>query len=278
MRQLAYIILSVFIFTGCSNEKTSKNAQNQIDSLKQNFSTIFNGVWVSTDYINAIEQTKSPIKASEKLIGIVSMILDGTSASDSVEVFASWNNHEGYSFTTYLNKDQKSNSFKTNITDIDEQSNFYELGYETINNETFLFLYHYNKSSKFIDKKRYSKVAEKQLENDPSLGLQYIVNEKLFSGNFLQIDNKKASKKVIFKSDGTLTGSSDFTTYHVFTDFMGMPKTNIDRIVFNLDSKNSKSFAFKKENDTTYLYSTIGNEDAGQTLKLDKLQYKLVRQ
>lgn len=263
-----------------SNDKTSnaENIANQIDSLKQTFVPILNGVWVLTDYITAIEQTKSPIKASDKLQGVVTLIIDATTKSDSIEVGASWNNHEGYNFTIYFLTGHNQNSLKTNIPDYDEKSNFYELGYETINEKTSLFLYHYDKTNKLIDKKRFSKVAVKQQDSDAAWGLQNIVNEKLFSGNYLLIDSTNSTTKINLKSDGSLTGYSDFKTYYVLTDFMGGPEAILDGIAFNLNEKNSKWFAFKINSDTTYLYSTTGDEEAGELLQLDKIQYKLVRQ
>lgn len=249
-----------------------------MDSLKQNFIPILNGVWVLTDYIKAIEQTKSPLKAADKLQGVVTMIIDAGIKSDSIVVGASWNNHEGYNFTAYFNTGQNLNSLKTNILDYDEKTNYYELGYETKNNETFLVLYHYNKANKLIDKKGFTKVADKQQDNDAAWGLQYIVNAKLFSGNYLLIDSTNSSTKINLKSDGSLTGYPDFKSYYVFTDFMGGPETILDGMAFNLNNKNSKWFAFKIENDTIFLYSTIGDEEAGELLQLDKIKFKLVRQ
>ncbi len=280
MRKLTYIFLTFILLTSCSNDKTSTadNKANQIDSLKEIFVPVLNGVWVLTDYINEIEKTKSPLKSSDKLNGIVALVIDATTKHDSIEVGASWNNHEGYNFTTYFITGQKPNSLKTNIPDYEEETNFYELGYETVNNQTFLFLYHYDKENILIEKKMFSKVSDKQADNDASQGLQYIVNEKLFSGNYLLLDNKNKVLKVILNSDGTLTGIPAFTTYYVFTDFMGGPETILDGIAFNLYENNSTWFAFKIEKDTTFLYSTIGDEDAGELLQLDKIKYKLVRQ
>lgn len=280
MRQLTYIFLTIFILTGCSNDKTSivDNSSNQIDSLKQRFIPILNGVWVLTDYIRAIEQTKSPLKAADKLHGVVTMIIEADIKSDSIYVGASWNNHEGYNFSTFFVKGQKHNSLKTNIPDYDEKTNYYELGFETISNKTFLVLYHYSKSNKLIDKKEFTKVADKQHDNDAAWGLQYIVNEKLFSGSYLLIDSTKSSTTINLKSDGSLTGYSDFKTYYVITDFMGGPETILDGIAFNLNEENSKWFAFRIESDTTFFYSTIGDEEAGELLQLDKIKYKLVRQ
>lgn len=280
MKQLTYIFLTIFILTSCSNDKTSTvdNSSNQIDSLKQKFIPILNGIWVLTDYIKAIEKTKSPLKAADKLQGVVTMIIDAEIKSDSIDVGASWNNHEGYNFSTYFVQGQKQNSLKTNIPDYNEKTNFYELGFETISDKTFLVLYHYSKTNKLIDKKAFTKVAEKQQDNDAAWGLQYIVNQKLFSGNYLLIDSTNSSTKINLKSDGSLTGYSDFKTYYVFTDFMGGPETILDGIAFNINEKNSKWFAFKIHGDTTFLYSTIGEEEAGELLQLDKIKYKLVRQ
>jgi len=279
MRRLTYIFLTFFILTSCSNDKTSTvdNGSNQIDSLKQKFIPTLNGVWVLTDYIKAIERTKSPLKSADKLQGVVTMIIEADIKSDSIYVGASWNNHEGYNFSTYFIQGQKQNSLKTNIIDYDEKTNYFELGFETINNKTFLVLYHYNKTNKLIDKKEFTKIADKQQDNDAAWGLQYIVNEKLFSGNYLLIDSINTTTKVNFKSDGSLTGYSDFMTYYVFTDFMGGPETSLDGIAFNVNEKNSKWFAFKIYGDTTFLYSTTGDEEAGELLQLDKIKFKLVR-
>jgi hypothetical protein len=83
---------------------------------------------------------------------------------------------------------------------------------------------------------------------------------------------------ITFKNDGSLAGDSDLKTYYIFTDFLGGPKTILDGIAFNVNEKNIKCFAFKIEKDTTYLYSTKGDEEAGELLQLDKIKYKLVRQ
>lgn len=277
MRQLTYLILTLFILISCSKEKTP-TTKNEIESSKENLIPILNGVWVLTDYIKAIEQTKSPIKAADKLQGIVTMVIDAGIKSDSIIVDASWNNHEGYNFTTYLSTEQHQNSLKTNIPDYDEKTNYYELGYETISNETFLVLYHYDKTNKLIDKKSFTKVADKQKDNDVSWGLQYIVNKTLFSGNYLLIDNKNTTTKISLQSDGSLNGFSDFKTYYIFTDFIGGPETTLDAVEFNINEKNSKEYAFKIENDTILLYNTTRDQETGELLQLGKVQYKLVKQ
>lgn len=264
----------------CSNDNSSliEDESNQIENFKKKIIPIFNGVWVLTDYINEIEKSKSPLLSSNKLKDIVTLIINSTNSSDSIVVGASLNNHEGYNFTTYFINGQKPNSLKTNIPDFETETNFYELGFESTNNKISLILYHYSKANKLIDKKRFTKIRDKQLENDASWGLQYVVNEKLFKGNYLLIDSTNSSLKISLKSNGSMTGHPTFKSYYVFTDFMGGPETILDGILFKMNDNNSKWFAFKIYGDTTFLYNTTGNEEAGELLQLDKLKYKLVRQ
>lgn len=278
MKQLICIVLTSFILLSCSNNKTISvdNETNQIESIKQKIIPILNGAWVLTDYIKAIEENQSPLKASDKLRGVVTMIIEAEIKSDSIEVGASLNNHEGYSFTTYFITGETPNSLKTNITDYNDKNNYYEIGYEAVDNDIVLVLYHYNKVNKLIDKKMFTKVADKAQSRDVEWGLQYIVNEKLFSGNYLFIDSTNTAIEVNMKSDGSLTNHPNLKTYYVSTDFTMDPETAIDGIIFNLNEKNSKWFTFKINKDTTYLYPVIKNEE-GEFSRLDKVQYTLIK-
>lgn len=284
MKPFAFLFFTFIFLSSCSNNKTSSVHdadpidKDEISRLREHFIPVLNGVWVLTDYIHEIEKTKSPLKASDKLQGIVTLVIDAGVTSDSLEVGASLNNHEGYGFTLFFATGQNENRLKTNIPDYDEASNFYELGYETINNTTFLFLYHYDKTNKLLDKRSFTKVADKQQDDDVAWGLQHFVNDRLFAGRYLLIDSTHTATAVTFKNDGSLIGSSDLKTYAVNTDFMGGPETVLDGMAFNMEVKDSKWFAFKIDRDTTYLYNTIGDEASGALLQLGKIQYRLVRQ
>ena len=225
MRQLIliFILLLFAILTNCSNKKTSTTYKetDRNDYLQETFIPACNGVWVLTEYIKSIETTHSPLKSVDKLNGIVTMIIEITNQVDSFEVGVSWNNHEGDNFITYFSPGHRANSLKTNLEDFENKFNYYEIGLEMINNQIVLVLYHYNNDNKLIDKKMFTKVVDRQLDNDVAWGLQYIVNEKLFSGNYLLIDSSNHKTNVSFGSDGTITGLSNFKTYYVITDFMG---------------------------------------------------------
>jgi hypothetical protein len=278
MRQLTLLLLIVFSLASCASIKTKSNLDtSQAKPSKQNIISQLQGVWVLTDYINEIKQTKSPLKSANKLKGIVTMIINGSNKNNKIEVTASWNNHEGLNFITYLKEGHSQNTLKTDIPDYEEESNYYEIGYETINKQTFLFLYHFNKENKLLDKKQFSKVAETQKDNDVTAGLQQLVNKEIFAGNYTLIDSTNSKLKVVFNSDGSLVNFPGFKSYFVLTDFLGGPDNNLDQVCFNLSEPDFKCFAFEIKGNAINLYNTHSDEEKG-ILILDKLQYKLEKE
>ena len=290
MKQLILKILIFITLGNLPNEETFAFESNLFqvssdiqtsDSLKQKFVPIIQGVWVLTDYISEIEKTKSSLKSRNKLTGdksdvIAALVIDTANQTDSIEIGASVNNHEELFFIIYFQTGQNKNQLKTNISYFDEKSNFHELGYEIINNITYLFLYHYDKTNNLIGKTQFSKVVDKQKSNDVAWGIQYMVNEKLFSGNFTLIDSRNT--KIKFNADGSLTGFLNFKTYHILTDYAGAAIIpDIDMISFRND-ENWKLYAFRVIKDTIFLYSVIFNEEVGEAMTSDKLKYKLVRE
>jgi len=265
MKQLTIIFLMVTILNSCLNDKTSKTESKTTSEVKliETVLPIIKGVWVLSDYITEIEKTKSPAVSSNKLHGFVTLIID----SKVIGVGSSWANHSGTHFYLYLKTGVNQVNLMTDIPDYNEQTNFYELGYDLAENDTLLFIYHYDKTNKLIDKKQYTKVRNNQLEGDASWGLQYIVNEKIFSGNYILIDSTNSQTKIQFKSDGTLTGFRDFKTYNVWTDFAAPgPDGDISDAIFFTDNTNkSIGFDFEFKTDTLFL-------------KQANLTFKLLRQ
>jgi len=290
MKRFTIILLAYLALIGCSSQTTSNLGNNNVsssDSMKQHFIPIIQGVWVLTDYIDEIEKTESPIKSMHKLISpdiihlldeIVTMVIDVSEQADSIEVGASINNHEEYFFTIYLQAGQNNNSLKTNISDYNDHSVFYELFYQTINSVNYLFLSCYNQTNQLIGTRQFSKVADKQNNNNVDWGIQYIVNKKLFSGDFLLIDNENTQTQIKFNDDGSLEGFPEFIFYKIITDFIGdVIFLEVDEILFQNAKRDVTSYAFQINKDTIYLYSIIPHEETGLPLKLDELKYTLVR-
>lgn len=277
MRQLIVFFLTALILMSCSSEKrkSDTNTINNVDSLRHDFNSVFKGVWVLTDYIEEIVKTKSALKSANKLKDITEMIINEESKCDSVEIGISINDHEGNSFIAYFSAGQKKGSLKTNIPDYETQTNYYELGYETIDKVTYLFLYHYNKANKLIDKKQFTKVSEKLPEKVD--GIQIFVNKTLIAGNYILLDSLSSKRKVEFGVDGSLKGFNNFKTYYYYTDYMLGQAPDYDLISLANSETDGKDFELQLKNDTIYLYSTTGDEFHG-TFRLDKLVYRLTKQ
>ena len=100
MRQFTTIIatITLLLLTGFSvvkSENVEKNL-NVIDSLKQDYVSRMNGVWVMTDYIVDIQKNKSPLKSFGLLNGkgVVELSINGVLNRDTVLCSAVINNHE----------------------------------------------------------------------------------------------------------------------------------------------------------------------------------------
>ncbi|MDQ3048872.1 MAG: hypothetical protein M3R27_15080 [Bacteroidota bacterium] len=250
-----FFFLTGLFLSACSGEepRTSNQPTPEADSVSIPFdASVMQGSWVMTDYIMAIERTKSPLKSSDKLTEVVSMYIDIKKLKDSLEIAASWNNHEGYSFMIYSKKGQLNNSLPVSIKDYDVETNFYELGYELIQDDTFLFIYHYNSAKKLLDKKQFSQIPMTSGNNDLSDGLQFIVNQQLISGNYYPIDHP--DQTIEFKSDGSVKGFKGFTNYDVWTDFIAWGDEELrDGLCFDREMENSECFRFKISADTLFL-------------------------
>jgi len=278
MKKIIIFSFGIFLLIiSCSNNKKNTNNSSQTtlktDSLKQVFCPIIGGVWVISDYIEEIKKTKSPQKSSNHLGFISAMVI--YEKSDSVIIGVSLNNHEGFNFTAYFEQTQNKNSLKTNIPDYYNELNYYELGYEKINDEIFLFLYHYDQTNKLLNKTKYTKIAKNQSDSDMAFGIQLIVNELLFSGNYLIIDTTNTEQKVVFQTDGSVNGLSNFKDFYILTDFATSPEICPDIVIFDLHKPTQKDFAFQLKKDAIYLYSIIEKDD---NMELDTLIYTLVKQ
>lgn len=253
---------------------------NYLETLSNPLS-IIHGVWVITDYIKEIEKTKSPLKSKDVVnSGIVTMVIRTTdNMKDSLSIGASWNNHEGTEFMLYYIAGNQKNSLKTNLRDYYDKSNYYELGYEITLKDIILYLYHYNKTNRLLDRKQFTKIQDEQLSDDLAWGIQFIVNEKLFSGNYIVKDSlDKKLFTVQFNSDGTVTGFNDFTSYEISTDFNGWsPWEYMDDICFDIGKETAKCYAYKINGNSIDLYGFTYNEEIGLS-RIDDLVFKLFRE
>jgi hypothetical protein len=258
----------------------NSSAKNQTENFAQEFKSIIQGVWVRRDYINDLENMRSPYKSKKNLRGVASMTIQLSNQDrDSVHVGYGLNNHEGAEFTIYLKEGQKPKTLKTNLTNyFTEKASFFDLGYRIKDSDTSLVLYSYDKKWKFLDSTSYIRVAKKATdETDMGWGIQYITNKKLITGTYTFNDSTGNSSKIKFDVNGRVIGFLSFQTYYMATDFEAGPENNLDQIYFDFETKKQKMFTYQLNADTLNIYSTYENADSTELIQ-GKLKYKLVRQ
>ena len=280
MKNCTSIFLVLFTIVSCKNNENVKIIENNKNSseIKPNFLYDFQGDWVLMEYVNSIEKTLSPIKSAFKLVGVVAISVPEINNNNTIEIGASWNNHEGYSFRVFLQEGQEINNLKTDLNDFENESYYYDIGTETINNKTYLILYHYNSSNKLLEKIKFVKVKVNKKDEDFSDAFQQIVNEKIFTGKYLLFDSTNTPLKVTFKSNGIISGHPEFKNYYVFTDFLGGPEPKVDEICFNFETNKKINFVFRAKKDTIFLFNEVGDGlPGGIPLDFGELKYKLVK-
>lgn len=238
-------------------------AANESDKFIEKFKSIFQGVWVKKDYITSIEKTHSPYKSQLKLWGVASILIDMKQVKDSVIAGYSLNNHEGSNFTVFFKPVVNSTSLKINLSDYNNKSNYYELGYRIIGSDTSITLYHINKYKVIIDSTRYRRVLNKAIdENNAADGIDFITNKKLFAGKYDLIDIGGHRSTVDFNTNGKVSGFLSFSKYYINTDFVAGPENNLDDVIFDLSSTVSADFAYKFSADTIKLFEVKHNADS----------------
>jgi hypothetical protein len=277
MKNAYFALFAACLLAACSPKTpATSNGSINADSLKNSFLAVAQGAWVMNDYIAEIEKTHSPLQSASKLEGVVTLNVQDKVQGDSLEIPASWNNHEGYAFVVYFRPGTQANRLPTNLHALQETTDSYELGFETVNGATQLSLLHYDKSHALIDQRAFSKVPDAALD-DLASGLQTIVNEKLIAGTFAIHDSSKNVGKITFNRDGTSTGYGDLKSYFVFTDFLGGPVPTFDEMAFNLMAPNNRRYAVDFKKDTILLHNMTGSEEEA-SLQRDKLKLTLIRE
>ncbi len=278
MRVLILFFLTFLGLSGCVNEKSKSNAATvvQTPNLSKTYNPWLKGSWVLDQYIRDLGQTFSPLKSARLLKGVCAMTMNEAASVDSIRVDASYNNHEGLTFTTYFTAGQLPTQLKTSLSDgLDDKNSFYELGVSS--SDSSLQLIRIANDNHVLESQNFVKVKGNEKNIDPSSAFQYMVNKKIISGNYsLKVDNG-APKKVTFNDDGTVTGIPKFKTYYIDTDFLGEVEQKYDEIIFDLDLPTKQTYIFSCNGTHLDVMTTKGNEDDG-TLAPAKIKFHFVRQ
>jgi hypothetical protein len=241
--------------------------------ITQIFNPKLNGNWVLINYIESIKKTKSPLKSSYILDGLVEINIDTKAEIDStgrLEVGANLNNHEGFIFGIYRENDR---IYKTDIEYLsDNDQNYFTLEIIPSEKDT-LKLSEFNSKHQIVKCTKYVRISGES--NSEISGIDLITNEILITGEYNLIDLNGLSKKIVFDNLGNIIGMDDFDQYIIITDLSVGPLNNLDEIGF----KNSKSgndytyFSFVIEKDNILIFK-IKEDKNHSKLLLNGLKYK----
>ncbi|QJX45747.1 hypothetical protein HMJ29_01860 [Hymenobacter taeanensis] len=234
------------------------------------------GVWVKSDYLAAIKRTRSPYAASSNLTGIVALSIDPQQVTgDSLTIGASLNNHEGAAFNAILRQGLQLTSLPTTWPDYEHPTNFYELSYRLVAQDTIVLLNKYNEHKRLLHSVLFSRVPGVPFsETAPSDALQYSVNRQLLAGTYTATDAKGSKKQVRFSPTGQVEGLGGFRQYYLATDFVVTVENNLDNIIFDIGTKRQQDYVYTISQDTVRLYAA---RVAEPDLLRGPLQYTLVR-
>ena len=251
-----------FLICSCANEdvktaETDNIKTYNVDSIRQVFNPVINGIWLAEEYYQALEKTKSPYKAYEKA-GIITGLLIEKQGGDSLSISVNNSNHEGTSFIAWYRPGHTENALPLNLKGSDKITAFTELGYEINEKDTFLFIYFYNNANTIYDKIKFRKVSPTGPGKDLAFGVEYAVNN-LVAGKYTYPDNMGQINRVEFTRDGKVSGFDYMTTYSLLADF-AMEEYKGDKIFFNSDIEPA-IFGFELNNDTLNLYGLDLSED-----------------
>lgn len=227
---------------------------------------VLQGVWIKQDYLQTIIDTKSPLLAADKAVGITTMQIDTAGiAGDSLKVAVTYDNQQ------YGDVPLKFKPGKNKTAMLFGEN---ELGYRIANGDTTLLLYQFYQKQWVIS--TYLKSLPKLSGNDLQEGLAYLINKNLFSGKYSHTDSLGKVKPVVFGANGGVSGFGSFNHYTVENTFADKTMNNLDQITFNQFSSSEKTFAFKIEQRILRLFD-IKKDERSRRLLQGKLEYTLKR-
>ncbi|MCB2410785.1 hypothetical protein [Hymenobacter lucidus] len=257
---------------------TSPAPPAQAQVLARQFGPFLRGAWVNTEYLTAVNKTKSPILAADRAGRVSEMDISlAGQAGDSLEVILGLGNHEGDDMTIYFRPGLQATSLPTNYLDYKEPSNFTEISYVLGPGDTMLVLTTYSKARQIVDRSSFRRVPG--VQPGKLDGLNAAVNSLLFAGRYAGIDSVGKPVQLQFTASGQLRGLAGVDAYYTSTDFGVGPGNDIDNITFKNKDTPVRTLGFQHRADSVRLFATklVFDKDSVETLVRGRVLYKLKR-
>lgn len=273
MNKALFLLVPIALLIACkgkpkqpSKDDVTAAPPTQISLLKK-LTPIYQGVWVKSDYIEKIAQTKSVLASVDLVIGITGLQIDSNlSKTDSLSVPIGWDNQNPGIIMLKNIPGKNPNTL---------QFGDYELGHAILNGDTNLILYQPYNGQLF--KTRYNRVLPINPDRNLSEAINYAINKALIAGNYALKNATGKSVKITFTNDGVVTGLAAFKKYFIENDLKPAPLKNLDLITFDEFSNKKAVYTYLFRGNTLELYEAKPNAKA-TIMELGKLKYTLIRQ
>ncbi|WP_345221528.1 hypothetical protein [Hymenobacter koreensis] len=278
--------LLVLLTLGCQrSQPDTENASPQAvtdpattpAAMAQRLSPLLRGVWVRTDYVEAVQRTRSPLAAAGRLRGVVALSINpARRRGDSLLVEANLNNHEADQLTAYFRPGRTAMSLPTNRVDYERSGGFYELTVSVNGPDTTLLWQRYTKSERPLETLAFQRV--RGLTTAPGASgeaVQRVVNAQLLAGAYAATDSTGRRSQVRLLPNGTVQGLPGIRSYRVATDFVVTLANDRDNMVLNAGTKRPQLCTYGFRGDTLRIYAARIVEPE---LRQGALRYTLVRQ
>jgi hypothetical protein len=273
MKKLFFFLIPIIVLLSCKSNAPKPKSDTLVTvkakpapSFKAQL-PLYQGVWVKSDYIEKIRQTKSVLASVDLVVGITGMQIDTAAmAGDSLMVPVGWDNQNPGSVALRLKPGKRPGTFQFGED---------ELGYSVASGDTALIRYQvYNKQ---LFSTRYKKIADVDPNKNVSDGINYAINKALLAGSYSLKGATGKTGKVTFTPDGAVTGLAGFRKYFIENDLKPGPLNNMDLITFDEFSNRRSTYSYHFEGNTLKLYEAKPNAKAS-LMVLGKLKYTLIRQ
>jgi len=271
----AFIIISL-LFSCKSNTNQhsggtvkTKSVSNQSEALIKKFMPIIQGAWVNQVYINKIIKTRSVLSAMDKAHDFITIYIDKSSIKGDSLVAPTGDTHDGSQITLHFQNGTSPMTIKAFEGG--------ELGYTFEHRDTILFFTRFDNANKRSITTKFVKSVNSLPKGDLELGINYLINKAIISGNYTMTDTSGSSTKITFTNDGKVHGFLNHSEYRINFDLNSAPMDNLDEISFDIRSQNYSSFSYKIIGDTLSLYETHPSADSSELI-LGKRIHKLVKQ
>lgn len=268
----AYLLLAITCtgLAACGGGNRNADTDN---GFKAAALPVLHGLWVRTDYIQDLARTQSPLHSANFLQGIDAMYIDTSKVSgDSLEINASYNNHEGIPFHIVFREGREPHSFPIDLSSLGDEVVTYEIVVPTTpDGQLTMVTYDYQNHAK--QRIAYTRIGDLPTSDNFYSAASMAAQQLLTAGHYTLLPG---GTSVHMAADGTITGLADYDGYNISTDFVIPIANDLDNITFYRQQQRDTSLIFSIAADTLYLYET-GLSDNEVNLIQGPVKYTLIK-